>query len=361
MYKMPGGQKRKNKNSKNKKPKKNDKLTKNGSDKIEVGNIVEIDKENIIVVNNNEETKMKSPTSNRSAEIKTASIKKQSIGTIYEDVSIPKDTSFDTSLRSVDLNEAFLDSKNNNSSQTKNSYSNEEKNVSKKQICPVKGKSESDRKSLSDRNNYKTIEDFVAEGVPLHIAMMKHPLQHSWTYWYHGNNESLTWEQNHRQIVTVDTVEDFWQVFHYLEPASKIDTNCDYSLFKKGIFPDWEDFQNMPGGRWSVNSDRSNRGEGGQLDNWWMEILLILIGEQAEQYAGLVNGAVVNIKNKVDKLAIWLNDARDLGGVMEIGRLLKSRLGLGNSTKITFTVHSEDKRPRKGRFGSGGSPGKLSL
>ena len=44
---------------------------------------------------------------------------------------------------------------------------------------------------------------------------------------------------------------------------------------------------------------------------------------------------------------------------MAIGKLVKKRLGLGDSMKIVFSVHSEDKK--KSRCGSGSSPGKISL
>jgi hypothetical protein len=30
---------------------------------------------------------------------------------------------------------------------------------------------------------------------------------------------------------------------------------CDYSLFKKGIYPCWDDYRNMNGGRWIFSLD----------------------------------------------------------------------------------------------------------
>ena len=44
------------------------------------------------------------------------------------------------------------------------------------------------------------------------------------------------------------------------------------------------------------------------LDNFWMEVLLLLIGEAfGEHHGQLVNGAVVNIRGKGDKIAIWMS------------------------------------------------------
>eukprot|EP00092_Neocalanus_flemingeri_P024379 GFUD01026435.1.p1 GENE.GFUD01026435.1~~GFUD01026435.1.p1 ORF type:complete len:343 (-),score=95.54 GFUD01026435.1:79-1107(-) len=208
----------------------------------------------------------------------------------------------------------------------------------------------------SSAGDLKTVEDYIALGISPEIVMMKHPLEHPWVFWWFRNDKNRTWEQNQERIATVETIEDFWQIYNYIEPASQLGSGCDYAVFKRGIQPDWEDFQNMAGGRWIINSEKSNRGD--VLDNYWLETILILIGEHAGEFAGMVNGAVINIRPRADKLAVWLRDAGNMAGVMEIGRLVKSRLGLGS--RINFTVHREDRGTRT-RFGSGGqnSPSKI--
>jgi len=204
----------------------------------------------------------------------------------------------------------------------------------------------------------KSIEDFIAEGVPRGIVMMKHPLANTWVFWWFRNDKSRTWEQNQERIATVDTIEDFWQIYNYIEPASQLGSGCDYAVFKKGIQPDWEDFQNMSGGRWIINSDKTNRGD--ILDSHWLEIIFILIGEHAGEFAPMMNGAVINIRPKGDKLAVWLRDANNMAGVMEIGKLVKTRLGLRD--RISFTIHREDsKGNNRSRFGSQNSPTKICV
>ena len=85
---------------------------------------------------------------------------------------------------------------------------------------------------------------------------IKHPLQNAWTLWFFKNDKSRTWEENQRPIITVTTVEDFWSLYNHIEVASRLPAGADYSLFKEGIFPDWEDEKNGPGGRWIINSDK---------------------------------------------------------------------------------------------------------
>jgi len=86
-----------------------------------------------------------------------------------------------------------------------------------------------------------------------------------------------------------------------------------------------------------------------------------MIGEHAGEYADMVNGAVINIRAKTHKLAMWLKDANNMNAVMQIGRLIKSRLNLRE--RIHFTIHS-DREANKGnrsRYGSQNSPGKIFI
>jgi len=213
------------------------------------------------------------------------------------------------------------------------------------------------RTQLLPGGDLKTIEDYIALGVPRTIAVMKHPLQHTWSFWYFENKKDCSWEENLQNIASVNTVEDFWQVYNYIDPASKLKSGCDYALFKKGIMPDWEDVQNSWGGRWLVSNDRGGLFTREQIDDQWLEVLFILIGEHAGRFAGIVNGAVINIRNKVDKIAVWLSSQSQQDGVMEVGQLVKQRLGLHN--KIFFSVHDEDRRQPQKRYGSNSSPGKF--
>lgn len=41
----------------------------------------------------------------------------------------------------------------------------------------------------------------------------KHPLEHSWTFWFdnpNGKQKQATWGSSLRAVYTFDTVEDFW-------------------------------------------------------------------------------------------------------------------------------------------------------
>ena len=86
--------------------------------------------------------------------------------------------------------------------------------------------------NIAPGGELRTIEDYISLGVPRVIAEMKHPLEHAWTFWYFRNDKSRSWEENQINLATVDTIEDFWQIYNYVEPASKLGLGCDYALFK---------------------------------------------------------------------------------------------------------------------------------
>ena len=113
---------------------------------------------------------------------------------------------------------------------------------------------------------------------------IKHPLQNAWTLWFFKNDKSRTWEENQRPIITVTTVEDFWSLYNHIEVASRLPPGADYSLFKEGIFPDWEDPRNQEGGRWIISLDKRQEREE-HLDSYWLEIIFFLIGEHGDHDA----------------------------------------------------------------------------
>jgi len=173
------------------------------------------------------------------------------------------------------------------------------------------------------------------------VKVIKHPLQNSWTLWFFKNDKGRSWEENQKPIITISSVEDFWSLYNHVVVASRLPPGSDYSLFKEGISPDWEDPRNKAGGRWIINMDKRRRAE--YLDMSWLEIMFYLIGEQADQHAHQVNGAVVNVRAKGDKFGVWLADASQPDSVVRIGKMIKERLGTDPLQTIGFTAHNDEK------------------
>jgi len=191
---------------------------------------------------------------------------------------------------------------------------------------------------IADKLCNVEINDRLASHYP--EQAIKHPLQNAWTLWFFKNDKGRSWEENQKPIITVSTVEDFWSLYNHVVVASKLPLGSDYSLFKEGISPDWEDPRNQAGGRWMIHLDKRKRSE--CLDTYWLEIMFYLIGEQADEHADQVNGAVVNVRAKGDKLGVWLANASQSDSVVRIGKI-KERLDSDPVQTIGFTAHKDEK------------------
>ncbi|XP_076455336.1 eukaryotic translation initiation factor 4E-like [Babylonia areolata] len=169
---------------------------------------------------------------------------------------------------------------------------------------------------------------------------IKHPLNHQWTLWYFKMDRNRDWCENNIIVTTFATVEDFWCLVNHIQKASKLNSGCDYSVFKDGIQPMWEDPQNKEGGRWLINMNKNQRHT--DLDNVWLEMLLCLIGEAFDPYGEEICGAVVNIRPKGDKLGVWTKDCNHQDAIMHIGRTLRDRLNVPKSCTIGYQAHNDN-------------------
>ncbi|KAF6205211.1 hypothetical protein GE061_019378 [Apolygus lucorum] len=189
-----------------------------------------------------------------------------------------------------------------------------------------------------DEDNENGPKSAIVEEIDLQI---KHPLHNTWVLWYYDNDRKKSWAENLKEITSFSTVEDFWSLYNHIKAASELKPGSDYSLFKKGIRPMWEDDANKQGGRWLISLEKRQREI--DLDNCWLEIMLCMIGESFEGNADEVNGATVNVRPKVDKIGLWTADAdKSKADVnMAIGRKIKDRLNLSNRQQIHFQLHRD--------------------
>ncbi|RXN24828.1 eukaryotic translation initiation factor 4E-like isoform X1 [Labeo rohita] len=106
-----------------------------------------------------------------------------------------------------------------------------------------------------------------------------------------------------------------------------------------GIKPMWEDDRNKLGGRWLMTLSKQQRHN--DLDRYWMETLLCLIGESFDEASEDVCGAVVNVRPKGDKIAIWTGNCQNRDAIMTIGQQYKERLSLPGKTLIGYQSHDD--------------------
>lgn len=146
--------------------------------------------------------------------------------------------------------------------------------------------------------------------------------------WEHlgGAKNPNDWKANMKPLCSFSTIEDFWSYFNHLPKPSEVffDGECkknvgpdnkvieEYSLFKKGIEPEWGDPANKSGGEWFCRSHF----ESDILNMYWQNMVMGVIGEAIEEGSDDGNGIpVINGIRVVDKgkqypmfrLEIWLS------------------------------------------------------
>jgi translation initiation factor 4E len=146
-----------------------------------------------------------------------------------------------------------------------------------------------------------------------------------------GSKDPEKWKENMKQLCAFDTVEDFWRYSSHLPRPSEVffDGECrkkvvddsspegktveEYSLFKKGIEPEWGDPKNVTGGEWFCRQYL----ESDVLDLYWQNLIMGCISETIEDaideegtLESHINGARVVDKSRqypLYKLELWVN------------------------------------------------------
>ncbi|KAI8816696.1 putative eukaryotic initiation factor 4E [Fimicolochytrium jonesii] len=169
---------------------------------------------------------------------------------------------------------------------------------------------------------------------------VKHPLQNRWTLWF-DNPQKRTgmhnWEKSLKNLITFDTVEDFWGVYNNIVNSSQLAHGANYHLFKEGVRPMWEDPMNENGGKWVVPLPKGKRDN---LDDYWLHTMLACVGENFPD-SDEICGAVVSIRKQQDRLALWTRNALKEDETKAAGTIWKTVLQLPDSETIGYQAHSD--------------------
>lgn len=191
---------------------------------------------------------------------------------------------------------------------------------------------------------------------------VKHPLAHRWTLWFTkpASGKGDNWNDLLKEVITFESVEEFWGVYNNIAPVSELALKSDYHLFKENVRPEWEDIQNKHGGKWSY-SFKDKRGV--NIDELWLHTMLAAIGETMEdEDDGEVMGVVVNVRKAFFRIGVWTRtigksipgrgDGDVAGGkgrsadkgkeiLMSIGRRFKEVLKLPANEMLEFSGHTD--------------------
>jgi len=195
---------------------------------------------------------------------------------------------------------------------------------------------------------------------------VKHPLMNKWTLWFtkpSPPNSGDNWAEYLKEVVTFDSVEEFWGIYNNITKTSDLAIKSDYHLFKHGVRPEWEDVQNKYGGKWAYVF-KKERLSNVSIDELWLHVMLAAIGETLEKEGdNEIMGVVVNVRRGFHRVSVW---TRSVGGplgpgqgasnrpggteiLMEIGGKFKEVLRLPPRESVEFSSHTESARNRTSR------------
>jgi len=131
-----------------------------------------------------------------------------------------------------------------------------------------------------------------------------HFLESEWVLWEHRapDKNSKSYEDNMEKLCEFATVEDFWCAWNNIPKPSQIffdgkskkrfsnRTVESFSLFKKGIKPEWEDQANRAGAEWFCRRNFPMQ----QLDDFWQYLVLGMIGETIDNADEICGARVVD-------------------------------------------------------------------
>lgn len=197
-----------------------------------------------------------------------------------------------------------------------------------------------EREKDEDLEEGEILDDGTEDTIekPSKSIATSHPLENAWTFWFDNpltKTKQAPWGDSIRPIYTFSTVEEFWGLYNNIHHPSKLAVGADFHCFKKKIEPKWEDPICANGGKWTVTYQK------GKSDTSWLYTLLAMIGEQFD-HGDEICGAVVNVRARQEKIAMWTKNAANESAQLSIGKQWKKFLDYNEN--IGFIFHDDAKK-----------------
>lgn len=197
-----------------------------------------------------------------------------------------------------------------------------------------------EREKDEDLEEGEILDDGTEDAIekPSKSIATSHPLENAWTFWFDNpltKTKQAPWGSSIRPIYTFSTVEEFWGLYNNIHHPSKLAVGADFHCFKKKIEPKWEDPICANGGKWTVTYQK------GKSDTSWLYTLLAMIGEQFD-HGDEICGAVVNVRARQEKIAMWTKNAANESAQLSIGKQWKKFLDYNEN--IGFIFHDDAKK-----------------
>lgn len=146
-----------------------------------------------------------------------------------------------------------------------------------------------------------------------------HPLQDTWIFWFLRLRVNFSWEDSQVQLGSFSSVEKFWGIYNQLVSLSETPAGCNFSIFKKGIHPTWEDPSNRYGGRFVFTIKKDKQDYKDYADKIWLEFSMAVVGNVLPKVSDQICGIIGANRNHMIKIAVWTRDRSKHDEIKEIG------------------------------------------
>ena len=154
---------------------------------------------------------------------------------------------------------------------------------------------------------------------PTDLPDPKSKLRFKWNLWVQMDidmkqQELVDYKASTKTIACFDSIQSFWEVFDavpqpsvFLQGTNVTLQDCDQSvnslmIFREGVSPEWEDPINADGGHlqfhWKPNSVTP-----GQLDEYWNNVVLGIIGNNIEAEGEFSGNPIIQGIRFVNKMS----------------------------------------------------------
>lgn len=185
-------------------------------------------------------------------------------------------------------------------------------------------------------------------------------LKDTWVLWEQvvaNDGKQSKYADATRQVCKFSTVQEFWAIWNALpQPSELLESRRimrepstgsgspvaidAIMIFRDGIHPSWEDKHNANGGHYQIQL-KPNIG-GGQIDEYWNNIVLAMIGGYIEQY-DLITG--IRLVDKLSgpkgqtsiRVELWFQKSPDSNAPVVLKRSMEKIMG----TKLDGTERKD--------------------
>jgi hypothetical protein len=125
-----------------------------------------------------------------------------------------------------------------------------------------------------------------------------HQLNDRWICWFHDLNDENWSMSSYKELLSFDTIEDFWIMCNNLKTAN----NGMYYIMRQGYPPIWDHEKNINGGGWTFKVDKKVAHE------FWEKMACYCIGETLCKNSANIIGVSISPKIRFVTIRLWTNN-----------------------------------------------------